>query len=96
MRIPAALLCLLIAACPALAQDKSKDKKPPPPPKMTEEQKLQALKTSCNKEADELKLKSNARNSFLAGCAGEPAPQTDDKSKKAGEPAPKADDKAKK
>jgi hypothetical protein len=75
-----AALSLLIAAGPALAQDKKAV--PPPVKKMTEEQKKREITKSCKKEAEDLKLKDKARKSFLDGCLNQAPPEPTAQAKK--------------
>ena len=62
-RLFAVLVCMMLAAPFALAQDKGKAKAP------TEAQKKQQERmTACNKEAGEKKLKGDERKKFMNTC----------------------------
>ena len=62
-RLFAVLVCMMLAATLALAQDKGKAKAP------TEAQKKQQERmTACNKQAGEKKLKGDERKKFMNTC----------------------------
>ncbi|TAN53309.1 MAG: hypothetical protein EPN19_09525 [Betaproteobacteria bacterium] len=66
-RLIVAACCLMLAAAPALAQDKGKAESVKKAPSAAQKKQQERMK-ACTKDAGDKKLKGDARKKFMSDC----------------------------